>query len=275
VLIGICFHGSIVASSIFLLAFVSSLRGLLLHRASPAVASFVVAQLPSATTIRSNRDRGQKYRTYHGRFMPVVWMETRGGGQSDSDFDWSRPEVRTAVSTPGRNDGDLDNDRSMPEFLSHPSPNYNNAAEMALHETVQDRVDSWRHAQLAQSLRLQQSVRDDQGRLKLLTGVSRGSRAIIFVCLVFRNLHLFEVADQALRGIARLLVVTPLIGLFVANLAGVVASFTAPSHSSKKRLKVCISMFLFVCRVTSPTNGTVLSLRDRLFSTSISCSSSC
>jgi Na+/serine symporter len=36
----------------------------------------------------------------------------------------------------------------------------------------------------------------------------------------------------------RLIVVTALIGLFVANLAGVVASFTAPSHSSKKRLKV-------------------------------------
>jgi hypothetical protein len=126
-----------------------------------------------------------------------------------------------------------------------------NAAEMLLHETVQDRVNTWRQAQLEQSSRLQQSARDDQGRIKLLTGVSRGSRAIIFVCLVFRNLHLFEVADQALRGMLRLLVVTPLIGLFVANLAGVVASFTAPSHSTKKRLKVCAAVQC-VCQHSPP-----------------------
>jgi hypothetical protein len=131
-----------------------------------------------------------------------------------------------------------------------------NATEMLLHETVQDRVNTWRQAQVEQSSRLQQSARDDQGRIKLLTGVSRGSRAIIFVCLVFRNLHLFEVADQSLRGLLRLLVVTPLIGLFVANLAGVVASFTAPSHSTKKRLKVRAiraRKALHWCGATMPT----------------------
>ena len=146
-----------------------------------------------------------------------------------------------------RADGWIDDGNNNPSSSFVP-PSHNPAEEQRVdemfQETVQDRVDSWRQAQLAQASRLQESPRDDQGRLKLLTGVSRGSRAIIFVCLVFRNLHLFEVADQRLSkgGIFRLLVVTPLIALFVANLAGVVASFSAPSHSAKKRLKAILNL---------------------------------
>lgn len=105
------------------------------------------------------------------------------------------------------------------------------------HESVQARVDSWRSQQLERSAELQESLRDDQGRVKLLSTVSRGSRAFIFFMLLFRNIHLFEVADQVFSGFTRLLVVTPLLLLFIGNFAGLVASFTAPSHSAKKRLK--------------------------------------
>lgn len=81
------------------------------------------------------------------------------------------------------------------------------------------------------------SPRDEQGRLKLMTSVSKGSRAIIFFILMFRDIHLFELADQNFKGLRRLFMVTPLILLFIGNMAGVVATFTSPSHSAKKRLK--------------------------------------
>ena len=59
---------------------------------------------------------------------------------------------------------------------------------------------------------------------------------------MWRDVHLFETADQALKGFTRLCVVTALILLFFANLAGVVASITSPSHSAKKRLKAILNL---------------------------------
>jgi len=152
--------------------------------------------------------------------------------------------------------------------------------EDPFHTTVQDRVDSWREEQRRlqqqQQLELQQlatmsprerqqwqqsTTRDSQGRLKLLTSVGKGSRAFIFFILLLRNIHLLEVADQTFgkRKFLRFWAVTPLVFLFVGNLAGVVASLTSPSHSSKKRLKVrnmqrsftrqrqyCLSSLLFL-----------------------------
>jgi len=102
--------------------------------------------------------------------------------------------------------------------------------EDPFHETVQERVDSWRNMQRQKqqaslygavaegsdgiSMQRQapsaESPRDEQGRLKLLTTVSKGSRAIIFFILMFRDIHLYEVADQSLKGFFRLVVVTPL-----------------------------------------------------------------
>jgi hypothetical protein len=87
-----------------------------------------------------------------------------------------------------------------------------------------------------------ESPRDAEGRIKLMTGVSKGSRALIFFLLLWRDVHLYEVADSTLKGFTRLIVVTPLCVLFLANLAGVVASLTSPGHSAKKRLKAILNL---------------------------------
>lgn len=114
------------------------------------------------------------------------------------------------------------------------------------HETVQERVNAWRQQQRETFSHLTPeqvaSARDERGRLKLLTSVSKGSRALIFFILMWRDIHLYEVADQTFKGLGRLLTVVPLLMLFVANLAGAVASVTSPSHSAKKRLKAILNL---------------------------------
>lgn len=110
------------------------------------------------------------------------------------------------------------------------------------HETTQDRVDEWRTHQREQAAAVQDSPRDEKGRLKLLTSVSKGSRALIFFVLMWRNVHLYEIADQTRTGLARLFLVVPLTILFIANMAGAVASLTSPSHSAKKRLKAILNL---------------------------------
>ena len=118
--------------------------------------------------------------------------------------------------------------------------------EDPFHETVQDRVDNWRRAQMERSKGLSQvdqaSPRDQDGRLKLLASVSKGSRAFIFFVLMWRDVHLYEVADQSFKGIFRLVMVIPLVLLFIANMSGVVASFSSPGHSAKKRLKAILNL---------------------------------
>lgn len=123
--------------------------------------------------------------------------------------------------------------------------------EDPFHETVQDRVDRWRQSQmeqLADRPSPDQSTRaltpEQQNRFRLIMSVSKGSRAFIFILLVLRSLHLFEVVDQTLSGkkILRLLAVVPIFILFVGNMAGVVASLTSPSHSAKKRLKAILNL---------------------------------
>jgi hypothetical protein len=118
--------------------------------------------------------------------------------------------------------------------------------EHLFQETVQERVDKWRQAQMEHSQQMtpEQEInpRDAQGRMKLIASVSRGSRALIFFIIMWRDIHLFEVADQNFKGVRRLLCVVPLILLFIGNLAGVVASFTSPGHSSKKRMKAILNL---------------------------------
>jgi len=117
-------------------------------------------------------------------------------------------------------------------------------------ETVQDRVDAWRKHQ--QEMYSQQTPaqaanpRGSDGRFKLMASVSKGSRALIFFLLMWRDVHLYEVADQSFKGIRRLCSVVPLILLFIANLAGCVSSLTSPGHSAKKRLKAILNLDKFV-----------------------------
>ena len=75
--------------------------------------------------------------------------------------------------------------------------------------------------------------------MKLLTSVSKGSRAIIFFFLMWRNVHLYEVAVSNLShsGVVwRGLVSTLLVGLFLANMAGALLSF---SPSTTHATKIC------------------------------------
>ena len=122
------------------------------------------------------------------------------------------------------------------------------AAEHLFQESVQDRVDRWRETQLAQSQSRTQfqemNPRDEQGRMKLIASVSKGSRAFIFFVLMWRDIHLFETADQIFKkgGVLRLFAVIPLTLLFIGNLAGVVASITSPGHATKKRMKAILNL---------------------------------
>lgn len=112
-----------------------------------------------------------------------------------------------------------------------------------LHETVQHRVEAWKTHQREYGERMQTSPRDERGRVKLLTSVGKGSRAVIFFFLMWRNVHLYEVADQTVRGgLRRLVLVVPLVLLFFGNLMGVVASLSTPGHAAKRRLKAVLNM---------------------------------
>jgi len=86
------------------------------------------------------------------------------------------------------------------------------------------------------------SPRDGQGKLKLLFTLSKGSRCVTFLILMFRNVSLYEAVDKKFNGALRYMGVVPLTFLFVANMAGVVASLTSPGHSSKKRLKAILNL---------------------------------
>ena len=111
-----------------------------------------------------------------------------------------------------------------------------------LHETVQHRVDAWKSQQRQSAQEVRTSPRDEQGRMKLFISVGKGSRALIFFFLMWRNVHLYEVADQAAKGIVRLALVVPLVLLFFGNLMGVVASLSSPGHAAKRRLKAILNM---------------------------------
>ena len=138
-----------------------------------------------------------------------------------------------------------------PSTQSPQDPSNEFVEEDPFHETVQSRVDTWRTQQREYAEATRTSPRDEQGRMKLLTSVSKGSRAVIFFILMFRNIHLYEVADQTHKGLVRIFCVVPLAFLFIANLAGVVSSLTSPSHSAKKRLKAILNLdkFLELCLI--------------------------
>jgi hypothetical protein len=127
-----------------------------------------------------------------------------------------------------------------------PPPNNNNDADHIFQETVQDRVDKWRSDQIERrdhmSEEQQANLRDSQGRLKLMATVGKGSRAFIFFALMWRDIHLFEVADKSLKGIIRYFAVVPLTVLFLANLAGAVAALSAGGHNMKTRLKAILNL---------------------------------
>lgn len=125
-------------------------------------------------------------------------------------------------------------------------PSFMEQEEDPFHETVQQRVETWRNAQQQKYQDLspeeRMNPRDDQGRVKLLVSVTKGSRAMVFFLMMWRDIHLYEMADQSLKGLTRAIFVIPLVALFIGNLAGIIASFSSPVHSAKKRLKAILNI---------------------------------
>ena len=161
------------------------------------------------------------------------------GGQSSQDPYVNYGDYHNSPNYQGHDPND--------DFANYNPPSDIQDTEHLFQESVQDGVERWRQEQLAQQqnyLRPESEMnpRDSQGRMKLLASVSKGSRSVIFFILMWRDIHLYELADQAFKGTFRLLMVTPLISLFVGNLAGVVASFTQHSHASKKRMKAILNL---------------------------------
>lgn len=116
-----------------------------------------------------------------------------------------------------------------------------------LQESVQDRHDKWRSAQMEKYANLspeqEYNPRDEQGRVKLMASVSKGSRAFIFFILMWRDIYLFEVTDQSIKGSFRKMITRGfLTTVFLGNLAGVVTSVTAQGHSAKNRLKAILNL---------------------------------
>eukprot|EP00957_Ditylum_brightwellii_P211462 15366194-Ditylum_brightwellii.AAC.1 len=106
------------------------------------------------------------------------------------------------------------------------SPTLPGAALSEQHETVEDRAEAWRKYQQEkyehQTADQIASPTDEEGRMKLLASVSRGSISFFFFILMWRSVHHFELADQAYKGC--------------------VAGFTSPNHSSKKKMKAILNL---------------------------------
>mmetsp|Transcript_111257 Transcript_111257/g.321705 ORF Transcript_111257/g.321705 Transcript_111257/m.321705 type:complete len:325 (+) Transcript_111257:199-1173(+) len=197
--------------------------------------------LLSAGLCAGKSDKSNLLGKPHGRAQQLLaersLLNTRGG-QSSQDPYGNYAHYNNPASYTANDPEDGFDNYNAPSDISN--------ADHLFQESVQERVDKWRQSQMEQSQQItpqqEMSPRDSQGRMKLLASVSKGSRAILFFLLMWRDIHLYELADQAFKGTFRLFVVTPLISLFIGNMAGVVASFTAAGHGSKKRMKAILNL---------------------------------
>ena len=118
-------------------------------------------------------------------------------------------------------------------------------------ESVEERLAAWRNQQQLkyenQSAMDAANPRDEDGRMKLLASVSKGSISLFFFILMWRSVHHYELADQSFKGTVRLIMVFPTVLLFLGNMIGCVASLmtassTNTSRSSKKRMKAVLNL---------------------------------
>lgn len=114
-------------------------------------------------------------------------------------------------------------------------------------ESFEERLASWREQQQYkyehQSTLDAANPRDEDGKMKLLASVSRGSIAIFFFILMWRSVHHYELADQTFRGATRFFMVLPPVVLFLGNMAGCVGSIMSSNGTSgKKRLKAILNL---------------------------------
>lgn len=149
---------------------------------------------------------------------------------SPSEFSAGRPNLTPPSSQQADDYGPL------------PSTNYGDP-----NESVEERLEAWRQFQ-QQKYEKQTSLeeanpREENGRMKLIASVSRGSISFFFFVLMWRTVHHFEMADHAFKGTTRLIFVIPAILLFLGNMLGCVFSVTSYGNSSsKKRMKAILNL---------------------------------
>jgi len=194
---------------------------------------------PKASTIRDN--------------ISIILLR---GGQSQNPYQQSE-YYSNGDSRHGNSDGDgkrtpsegYRNLDSVANYNSLPQGEANFDQEKhPLKESVQERTDKWRSAQMERYANLspeqEYNPRDEEGRMKLLSSVSKGSRALIFFVLIWRDTYLFEMTDLSIKGSLRKNIVRFILTtVFIGNLAGLVTSVISPTgHSSKKRLKAILNL---------------------------------
>jgi hypothetical protein len=189
----------------------------------------------AASSFKSHTPKRQRHRLFPKSAANL--LQIRAGQSADPN---NYPNYDAGIPTDPNNYPNYD--AGIPTDYNPPGTPGNDPFQ----ETVQERVENWRSQQQQKyqglSAAQEANPRDEKGRMKLLASVGKGSRAFIFFVMMWRDIHLYEVADQALKGTFRLMVVVPMVGLFIANLAGAVVSFSSPSHSSKKRLKAILNL---------------------------------
>lgn len=131
-----------------------------------------------------------------------------------------------------------------PNMNNQPPTNYDYGAND--HESVEERLEKWRSQQQykyeQQSPLDAMNPREEDGKMKLLASVSRGSIAMFFFILMWRSVHHYEMADGGFKGLTRLVMVIPPVLLFVGNMSGCVGSILSSGGLGKKRMKAVLNL---------------------------------
>ena len=113
-------------------------------------------------------------------------------------------------------------------------------------QSVEERLESWRQQQRFKYENISPidaaNPRDEDGKMKLLASVSKGSIALFFFILMWRAVHHYELADLAFKGSTRLFMVLPPVILFLGNMAGCVGSLMSNGALGKKRMKAILNL---------------------------------
>ncbi len=171
------------------------------------------------------------------------------------------PEVVHALRPSQFNNGPLTPPSSSSSNFDPYYPSSQASSIPMDHESVEDRLAAWRQQQQFkyenQSPLDEANPRDDDGRMKLLASVSKGSISLFFFILMWRSVHHYELADQSFKGTIRLMMVFPTVLLFLGNMIGCVASLMSSSsanasRNAKKRMKAVLNLNKLVelCLIT-------------------------
>lgn len=214
-----------------------------------AVSSESLSGLPVTSSLHDS------YSSSANTFLPrryiYIYLMTIRGGRFEAPYqEYPSYESATSSGSSG-NFGDENPESHTDGFANYnpppPSRYGDDREESMLQESVQARHDNWKSAQMEKyanrTPEQEYNPRDDQGRMKLMSSVSKGSRAFIFFILMWRDIYLFEATDQSIKGSLRKMITRGfLTTVFLGNLAGVVTSLTSQGHNAKNRLKAILNL---------------------------------